>query len=136
MNASTYKLILNQVAVESLNADLVRSFFYISPITKSDFCQHFLINGCYQKGEYQGKIIIDRENKNFLLNKFKITGKFIKMGTEVFDLPLLLITLIFSTLATSRKCLISQWNGLLLMGIMNLLELNVLSNLSNLSGMS
>merc|ERR1719273_4989 len=86
MDATKYELILNHIAVESLNVDLVRSFFYMLPITKYEFCQHFLINGCFQKGDYQGKIFIDRVNKNFLLNKFKITGKVIKMGAEVFDL--------------------------------------------------
>merc|ERR1719273_796659 len=86
MDATKYELILNHIAVESLNADLVRSFFYMLPITKYEFCQHFLINGCFQKGDYQGRIFIDRVNKNFLLNKFKITGKVIKMGAEVFDL--------------------------------------------------
>ena len=44
MNASTYKLILNQIAVESLNADLVRSFFYMLPITKYEFCQHLQLS--------------------------------------------------------------------------------------------
>ena len=86
MDATKYELHLRHIAVESLNADLVRSFFYMLPITKYEFCQHFLINGCFQKGDYQGKIFIDRVNKNFLLNKFKITGKVIKMGAEVFDL--------------------------------------------------
>merc|ERR1711970_779653 len=93
MDASKYEFSLNHFAVQSLNADLVRSFFYMLPITKYDFCQHFLINGCFEKGDYQGKIFIDRVNKNFLLNKFKITGKVIKMGAEVFDL-------IFDTVST------------------------------------
>merc|ERR1712002_75953 len=58
---------------------------FIMDATKYEFCQHFLINGCFQKGDYQGKIFIDRVNKNFLVNKFKISGKVIKMGAEVFD---------------------------------------------------
>merc|ERR1712241_208956 len=86
MDASKYELILNHVAVESLNADLVRSFFYMLPINKYEFCQNFLINGCFQKGVYQGIIFIDRVNKNIFLNKFKITGKVIKMGAEVFNI--------------------------------------------------
>merc|ERR1712142_506262 len=85
MDAAKYELSLNHFAVESLNADLVRSFFYMLPINKYDFCQHFLVNGCFQKGEYQGKIFIDRVNKIYLLNKFTITGKVIKMGAEVFN---------------------------------------------------
>jgi len=85
MDAAKYELSLNHFVVESLNADLVRSFFYMLPINKYDFCQHFLINGCFQKGQYQGKIFIDRVNKNYLLNKFTITGKVIKMGAEVFN---------------------------------------------------
>ena len=84
MDATKYELILNHVAVESLNVDLVRPFFYMFSIKQYDLCQHFLINGCFQKGDYQGKIFFDRVNKNFLLNKFKITGKVIKMGAEVF----------------------------------------------------
>merc|ERR1719233_759435 len=86
MDATKYELILNHIAVESLNVELVQSFFYMLPITKYEFCQHFLINGCFQKGDYQGKIFIDRVNKNYLLNKFMIAGKVIKMGAEVFDL--------------------------------------------------
>merc|ERR1719228_2165498 len=85
MDAAKYEFSLNHFSVESLNVDLVQSFFYMLPITKYDFCQHFLINGCFQKGDYQGKIFIDRINKNFFLNKFKISGKVIKMGAEVFD---------------------------------------------------
>ena len=85
IDASKYEFSLNHLSVDSLNANLVQTFFYMLPISKYDFCQHFLINGCFQKGDYQGKIFIDRVNKNFLFNKFKITGKVIKMGAEVFD---------------------------------------------------
>merc|ERR1712168_444183 len=88
IDASKYEFSLKHLSVESLNDNLVQTFFYILPITKYDFCQHFLINGCFQKGDYQGKIFIDRVNKNFLLNKFKISGKVIKMGAEVFDLTM------------------------------------------------
>ena len=85
IDASKYEFSLNHLSVESLNANLVQTFFYMLPISKYDFCQHFLINGCFQKGDYQGKIFIDRVNKNFLLNKFMITANVIKMGAEVFD---------------------------------------------------
>merc|ERR1712168_1511193 len=86
MDATKYELSLNHFAVESLNTELVETFFHMLPITKYDFCHQYLVNGCFQKGDYQAKIFVDRVNKNYLLNKFKITGKVIKMGAEVLDL--------------------------------------------------
>jgi len=86
MDAAKYELVFNHLIVESLDADLVESFFYMLPITKYDFCHQYLINGCFQKADYQGKIFFDRVNKNTIFNKFKINGKVIKMGEEVFDL--------------------------------------------------
>merc|ERR1719308_748400 len=49
MDATKYEFSLNHFAVQTLNADLVQSLFYMFPITKYEFCQHFLINGCFQK---------------------------------------------------------------------------------------
>merc|ERR1712106_692003 len=68
------------------DANLVESFFYMLPITKYNFCHQYLVSGCFQKGDYQGKIFFDRVNKNAIFNKFKVTAKVIKMGAEVFDI--------------------------------------------------
>jgi hypothetical protein len=87
MGAAKYELVFNHVHVETLNAELVNTFFYnMLPITKYDFCHNYLINGCFGKGEFQGKIFFDRVNKNNILNKFTITGKVIKMEAEVFEI--------------------------------------------------
>merc|ERR1711931_583534 len=125
MDASKYEFSLNHFSVESLNVDLVQSFFYMLPITKYDFCQHFLINGCLQKGDDQGKIFIDRINKNFFLNKFKFSGKVIKMGAEVFDL-------IVDTITSPYHIDVLYPQYFQKMFIMLLLELNVPLNSSQI----
>jgi hypothetical protein len=85
MDAAKYELVFNHLQVETLNAELVDTFFYMLPITKYNFCHKYLINGCFGKGEFQGKIFFDRVNKNNFFNKFTIAGKVIKMEAEVFE---------------------------------------------------
>ena len=85
VDSGKYELVFNQVKVESLNPDLANLFFYILPITKYEFCHHYLTNGCFQKGEFMGSIFFDRVNKNSIFNKFKVTGTVKKMETDVFN---------------------------------------------------
>ena len=58
-----YKLVLNHVHVESLNAALVNGFFDLLPITKYEFCHKYLINGCFEKGDFTGHIYWHIDNK-------------------------------------------------------------------------
>jgi len=85
IDSGKYEFVLKNAKVESLNPELVNSFFYLLPISKYEFCQGYLINGCFKKGEYVGKIFFDRVNKNIIFNKFKVEGQVKKMDAEVLN---------------------------------------------------
>merc|ERR1711936_1294326 len=65
---------------------LVNGFFDLLPITKYEFCHKYLINGCFEKGDFTGHIYWHIENK------FDIQGTVKKMDVEVFDVVLNTIT--------------------------------------------
>jgi len=81
--AEMYKLVFNNVHVESLNAALVNSFFDLLPITKYEFCHKYLINGCFEKGDFTGSLVW-----HLNVNKFTVKGTVKKMDVEVFDVIL------------------------------------------------
>ena len=84
VDSGKYELVFDQIKVEAMNPDLVNLFFCILPISKYEFCHHYLTNGCFQKGEFMGGIFFDRVNKNSIFNKFKVNGTVKKMETDVF----------------------------------------------------
>merc|ERR1712183_544136 len=87
-DAAKHELVFNHVHVESLNVEHVNSFFDLLPVTKYDFCHGYLTSGCFEKGEFTGRIFYDKVNKNHFFNKFSVKGTFTKKEMEVFDLVL------------------------------------------------
>jgi len=53
-----------------------------------EFCQDYLINSFFQKGEFTGHIFYDKVNKNDLFQKFRAQGKIIMIDEEVFNVVL------------------------------------------------
>lgn len=88
-NPSKIEFVVNHLLGEVLNGLLVDNFFYnVMPISKYDFCQKFTINGCYAKGEMTARVFIDRVNKNYLINKFKVETNVKKADKEVLDIKM------------------------------------------------